>query len=401
MSRIVWRHVCAWLAIVAAVGGCNSKPANPEEVLAARSLGVGYLERNRLPEAEEQFKKLVALAPKDPFGYANLGLTYLQAGRFADAEKQLKRARDLDPTNADVGRMIAKLYALTNRDADARKTLEELQRAQPRDAKVLYALATLDAQADTTGVKAEPRLRETLALAPANVAVRVQLAKLFVRRGESDSAVRQLEEIRRLPPEPPAEVKSLLATSIDLLRAGKVADARPVVERFAHMMELTAPYQASLAEVKWFDDPIVGRPTLTFGPQSVIQLRSSGILLTDDSTHFIDATGDAGLPEVGGKPAGEGPPDSLGTSTTVATGDFNGDGADDLFASVWSPTERRFVTRLYLVERWRSQDITDKSALGLTAGAVDAAVGDFDNDGWLDLFVIGADARGHLFRNKR
>jgi Tfp pilus assembly protein PilF len=400
MSRIVWRHVCAWLGIIVAIEGCQSKPANPEEVLAARSLGVGYLDRNRLPEAEEQFKKLVALAPKDPFGYANLGLTYLQAGRFADAEKQLKRARELDPANADVGRMIAKLYALTNRDADARKTLEDLQRAQPRDAKVLYALATLDAQEDTTGVKAEPRLRETLTLAPANVAVRLQLVNVFVRRGESDSAVRQLEEIRRLPPEPPAEVTSLLAMSIDLLRAGKVADARPVVDRFVHMMQLTAPYQASLADVKWFDDPIVGRPTLTFGPQSVIQLRSSGILLTDDSTHFVDATGDAGLPDVGGKPAGEGPPDSLGTSTTVATGDFNGDGADDLFASVWSPTERRFVTRLYLVERWRSQDITDKSALGLTVGALDAAVADFDNDGWLDVFVVGTDARGHLLRNK-
>src|SRR4029450_5465443 len=177
MSRIVGRHVCAWLGIIAVTAGCQSKPANPEQVLAARSLGVGYLDRNRLTEAEEQFKKLVALAPKDPFGYANLGLTYLQAGRFADAEKQLKRARDLDPTNADVGRMIAKLYTLTNRDADARKTLEELQRAQPRDAKVLYALATLDAQDDTSGIKGEPRLREALTLAPANIAVRVQLVK--------------------------------------------------------------------------------------------------------------------------------------------------------------------------------------------------------------------------------
>jgi Tfp pilus assembly protein PilF len=401
LSRIGWRHVSAWLSIVVVVAGCRSKPANPEEVLAARSLGVGYLERNRLPEAEEQFKKLVSLAPKDPFGYANLGLTYLQAGRFADAEKQLSRARDLEPTNADVGRMIAKLYALTNRRAEARKTLEELQRAQPRDAKVLYALATLDTQDDTTGVKAEPRLRETLALAPANLAVRLQMLNLFVRRGESDSAVRQLEEIRRLPPERPAEVKPLLTTSVDLLRSGKVAEARPVVERLVNMMALTAPYQASLAEVKWFDDPIVGRPTLTFGPQSVIQLRSSGILLTDDSTHFIDATGDAGLPDVSARPGAQAsPPDSLGETTTVATGDFNGDGADDLVASVWSATERRYVTSLYLVERWRSQDITEKAALTLTAGAVDAAVGDFDNDGWLDLFVIGTDARGHLLRNK-
>ena len=52
------------------------------------------------------------------------------------------------------------------------------------------------------------------------------------------------------------------------------------------------------------------------------------------------------------------------------------------------------------VERWRSLDITDKSAINLPAGAIDAAVGDFDNDGWLDLFLVGADTRGHLLRNK-
>jgi len=53
MSWIIWRHGCAWIALIAVVAGCTSKPANPEEVLAARSLGVGYLDRNRLPEAED------------------------------------------------------------------------------------------------------------------------------------------------------------------------------------------------------------------------------------------------------------------------------------------------------------------------------------------------------------
>ena len=221
----------------------------------------------------------------------------MQGGRLPEAETQLRRARDLDPASADIGRMLAKLYALTNRRAEARTTLEQLQRAQPRDPKVLYALAELDSMDDQgAGQKSEARLRELLGIAPANLAVRLKLLNVFVRRGESDSAVRQLEEIRRLRPEPPAEAAPLLGTSIDLLRSGKLADSKPVIERFTHVMELTAPYQASLAEVKWFDDPIVGRPVLTFQPQSIIQLRSSGVLLTDDTLRFTDATSDAGLP---------------------------------------------------------------------------------------------------------
>jgi hypothetical protein len=114
MSRIGWRHVCAWLGMIAIVG-CKSKPANPEELLAARSLGVGYLERNRLPEAEEQFK-LVSLAPKDPFGYANLGLTY-PASRFPEAETQLRRARELT-LRMRTWAACCKLYAVTNRRAE-------------------------------------------------------------------------------------------------------------------------------------------------------------------------------------------------------------------------------------------------------------------------------------------
>ena len=113
---------------------------------------------------------------------------------------------------------------------------------------MLYALA--DARCAGRQRPAESRtdrLRETLALAPANLAVRLQLVEAFVRRGEADSAVRQLEEIRRLPPEPPAEAKPLLAQSIDLLRAGKSRRRSTVVDRFVHLMELTAPYQASLA----------------------------------------------------------------------------------------------------------------------------------------------------------
>src|SRR3954454_3792960 len=81
---------------------CKKKEASVEELYTTRILGVSYLQRNQLPEAEAEFKKLIDLAPNDPLGYANLGLTYLQAGRLDDAEKQLLRAQKLDPANADV-----------------------------------------------------------------------------------------------------------------------------------------------------------------------------------------------------------------------------------------------------------------------------------------------------------
>ena len=289
MARIGWRHLCAWLGI-AAVVGCKSEPANPEELLAARSLGVGYLERNRLPEAEEQFKKLDRARAERP-----VRLREPRARRISRRAASLKRRRSFAERASSTPRTptwaaCSRSYTRSPTAAPTRaRLLEELQRAQPRDPQgALRARHARCAGSDSSGVKAEAPIAGRLLVARAREPRRCDssCSRCFVRRGESDSAVRQLEEIRRLPPEPPAEAKPLLAQSIDLLRWGKWRDARPVVDRFVQTMELTAPYQASLAEVKWFEDPLVGRPVLTFGPQSVIQLRSSGILQTDDSTRL-------------------------------------------------------------------------------------------------------------------
>src|SRR5450759_3231166 len=77
-------------AVAAATSGCRQKEVRPEELFQAQSFGLSYLETGQLPEAEAQFKKVIALAPKEPLGYANLGLTYLRGARYSEAETQLR-----------------------------------------------------------------------------------------------------------------------------------------------------------------------------------------------------------------------------------------------------------------------------------------------------------------------
>ncbi|HWC75505.1 MAG TPA: tetratricopeptide repeat protein, partial [Gemmatimonadales bacterium] len=75
--------------------GCREKPVDVGALITARTVGLEHLQRGRLPEAEQEFRKVIALAPRDPLGYTNLGLTFLRAGRYDDAESQLQRARRL------------------------------------------------------------------------------------------------------------------------------------------------------------------------------------------------------------------------------------------------------------------------------------------------------------------
>ena len=61
----------------------DSAAASDSAVLA-RTWGLAYLQSNQLPQAETEFRKVIALAPEQSLGYADLGLVYLRAGRYGD-----------------------------------------------------------------------------------------------------------------------------------------------------------------------------------------------------------------------------------------------------------------------------------------------------------------------------
>jgi Tfp pilus assembly protein PilF len=380
---------------------CRPERAPVEELYGTRMLGLSYLQRNQLAEAEVEFKKLTTLAPDDPAGYADLGLTYLQGGRYEDAEKQLKRARDLDKANPEIGLAMARLYSLTSRDSEARTLLEELRRDSTTNAHVLYALAELEAQHTDAAAMAryEARLRDVLAAAPANLVARLKLADVLARRGQADSAVRHLEEARRIPPELPVEVRTQLDNAIQALRAGDPASSRAALDRFLRLAEVTSPYQASLDAVKWTEGPIAGRPVLTFAPKSFVSLSGVREKATVDLAKFTDATSEAGFENLERAPSTGVSSGTGERPTALAAGDIDGDGTDDVFVSSWSPAQGKSVARLYRVQNGFFRDATERAKLSLPPGAAYATFADFDNDGWLDLFAIGGDGRGYLFRN--
>src|SRR6267143_1021195 len=352
---------------------CREKTIDQGALITARTVGLEHLQRGRLPEAEQEFRQVIALAPRDPLGYANLGLTYLRAGRYAEAESELDRARRLDPKNPDIALIVAKLYSLTGRPAEARRVLS----AVPSDARVLYALAELDRR-NGDSAYAE-RLRQVLARSPANLAVRLKLADALLKLGQTDSTIRYLEEVRRLRPEPPREAKPYLDAVLQALHAKRPSDARAALDRFLRLMEVTAPYQAALAEVDGIEGPLAGRPVLAFSPQSLIAMRGIGSAPTSGQVHFVDVTGETGFPELGAPP------------TALALGDYDGDGEDNLLLA--AP-----LARLYAVHGGVVADVSAQMLLPLPAGIIFATFADYDNDGDLDLLLVGGGSLG-AYRN--
>ncbi|HUC40984.1 MAG TPA: FG-GAP-like repeat-containing protein [Gemmatimonadales bacterium] len=363
------------------LSGCPEKPVDAGALITARTVGLEQLQRGQLADAEQEFKKVIALAPRDPLGHANLGLTYMRGGRLADAEGPLKRARRLDPRSPEVALISAKLYSLTGRTADARKLLADI----PAEPRALYALAELERQGGDSLQYAE-RLRQVLALSPANLAVHLKLADVLLRLGQQDSTVQYLEDVRRQRPEPPREAKPLLDATLQALRAGNLQQARVELDRFLRLMEVSAPYQSSLARVDWIEGPLIGRPLISFNPQTLITMRGISAGPDTGQARFSDVSGESGLPDLGVPP------------TALAWGNYDQEGGENLLLA-WTDRDRKPMVALYAVQGGFFADVSSRMPLPLPAGAVFATFADYDNDGWLDVFAIGTDGRGYLLHN--
>ena len=385
------------LLMAACRGGAGGDAvANSAAAVTARTWGLAYLQQNQLPQAETEFRKVVALAPDQAVGYADLGLVYLREGRYREAETQLRRAAALDSADSNIGLMLARVYELTGREPEARPEVERVLRRDSTDIRALYALAELAGRSSDPEERRrqETYLRRVVARAPANLAARLELVDLLLARGATDDAAAELEALQRQLPQLPPDAARFFQRALRAARAGesgrgrgrgsRASEAAAAAKRFHSAMEVTAAYQASLQRLGGRSDPLLGYPVLTFNQNIAVPTEDARAVAAD--IRFRDITTGSGLESV------EALPDSLVGSlergVALAAGDYDDDEAEDLFVAghLFRGVPGRFV------------ETTASAGIGLRDRATAAAFGDFDNDGRVDLYVATS-GRGMLFRN--
>ena len=354
MSRV---SICAIGLIL--LLGCHTQQQNPADagaILTARTLGLAYVEENRLEEASNEFVKLIRLAPEEPSGYANLGLVYLRLGRYADAVRSIERAVKLAPDDPDIRLLQATAQRLGGDSNAARRTLEASLQKSPRHLQTLYAL------------QAWGRLVEA---APANVAARLAYAGALLDSGRVTEARDQLELLRQRLPSLPTQAQ----------RAFGVAVANPAPASLARaqaVLETTPVYQASLAELRGSAGTPPGYPILTFSARLALTQQDPRVVV--NAIRFTEVTAPARIVATALGVPGFGT-DLVARPVPAAVGDYDNDGHLDVFAAgalFHNKGDDTFS---------RTSAISDS-----TSGA--AFFADLDHDGDLDLFVAG-----RLYRN--
>jgi tetratricopeptide (TPR) repeat protein len=359
-----------------------------DKALTARTMGLAYLEENNLEEAENEFRKLIELAPREALGYANLGLVYLRMGRYNEAEEQLLHAIELNPDDLDIRLNLARVYEYLGQSEKFIRELEKSIRIDSTHIQILYAAAEFySSSSDKKSMLLwEKYMRKTMEASPMNIVPHLYIIEILLRNGKADEALIQLEELERIFPDFPEGARTWYTAAMESLQAKDFEKALSNVLIFHNVLKLTNQYQNGISELKGHSGSFVGVPVFSFSG-SVPSIVPEGVSILD-VIKFTDVTALAGLELNQVTSKNKGNSRSSNYKPHLALGDLDHDGDQDLYLGTWMENEARYRHFLFQVDMGRFKDIAMNAGINHKGYESDALFADYDNDGWFDLSVI-------------
>ncbi len=362
--------------------GCG-EPApelSPAEIVAARTSGLAFLQRDRLDDARAEFERLVEGAPGEAAGYHGLGLVALRSGDLDAADRWLAEARERNPGDPEIELALASLRWEAGDTDAARALLEAALAADSTRARVWWMLASLDGDTGAPAVDRVAALEAAARERPGNLAILVERVAARLEAGDTRGARSDLETLRQVAPDLLPAARQPFEAAVEDARAGDAASAAAAFSAFRESFELTPTYQADVEGLRPPSRTLVGIPRLEFSYEISLRVEEEDAVL--EALEFEDATSISGLSALAPQPAVGRP----GAPAALAVGDLDGDGDEDLFQAAGG--RARFLRG----ELGRFVDASPDGGAAVDAPTT-AVVGDLDDDRRLDVFVGGAAPR--------
>ena len=340
--------------------------------------GIEAFERKDYPRAESALREAVSQNPQSPRAQTLLGAVYAAQEKFKEAEEPLRRACALDPREEHACFYLGRVCYHLGRFEDSRRAYEAALRATPGSDAVERGLAlTLEA----LGRIEEAERRFRTATRGGNRFAFSDYGLFLFRQGRLQESIEWLR------------------------RAGAERDLSRVKEVLAATPAEPAVRDVAGVQFKTVELPMVVKNSAS-GRKHQIETMISGVAVFDydnDGWPDIYVTNGAAIPSLQKadasfdnrlfrnnrdgtfgdvtEQAGVG---GKGYLMGVAAGDYDGDGWQDLFVT---------GVRENILYRNRGdgtfEDVTARAGLaGTGRWSVAAGWFDYDRDGFLDLFVV-------------
>ncbi|WP_346861844.1 FG-GAP-like repeat-containing protein [uncultured Draconibacterium sp.] len=381
------------------LAGCQSSAEKEKqdavELMTAQTMGIAYLEEFKLEEAETEFLKYVKLAPEDRLGYANLGITYLRMGKYPEAEEQIQHALEIDAEDADIQLILATIYEMDNHREKAIAVLNDALKNAPNHAKVLYMLSELYSVANDAESQANRKacITNLAAIVPGNLVPQLSLTEIGLKENQADSTLARLEKIAKEFPEFPIEARDYYTATLDYLRKGDIQNAKIQFTIFHNYLKVTSPYQAGIMELKGPGGNLIGFPLIEYNKDLIVQDVEAKSYLDVIVFKEVSASAGINLPLVSETNASQN-----GVLSHVEVADYDGDGDIDIYTAGYDEASSSFKHHLYNNEMGRFTDVAANVGMDHTGNEAAATFIDYDNDGFLDLYILN-EKGDILYRN--
>jgi tetratricopeptide (TPR) repeat protein len=373
-------HLCSWSTAGPAASTASRQSVSPEtldKALSFNNRGIARLEQYDYRHAIEEFQKAVDLAPDLVPALVNLGIAYYYDTNYKKASEFLNAALTIDPREPHAHFVLGLLNGKEYRKDEA---LEQF--------------------------------RDVIELYPDDTATNYNLGLTLMRDKDYAGAVKYFEKVLQVEPR---HLSAMYNLGMAMMRAGMREEAQKVMTQLRDLKgEDSGGTQTGAMGTQYFDE---GRFAVAIGNYDV---PVPDALAGNHAARFVDVTAKAGLRprqpkatqgQIAFKPgmelqaqtysrewAEKNLVPSFGSGAAFL--DYNGDGKLDLFV-VNCDADGASPGTLY--ENRGDGTFTDVTAAAGLAKAVrgmGVAVGDFNNDGWPDIYITGYGGN-LLFRNEK
>jgi Tfp pilus assembly protein PilF len=341
------------LLIALLLAGCGVKhtePGTSAAVVAAMSRGVALMGQYNYDGAVKAFDEALRAEPSLAEAKVNLAIARFNRGQkeqqdVEQSQALLEAVLQHDPANARAWYFKGIILQHIGQAQPAIDCLLKAVQLRPNDGVAWYVLGLCKQRA---GQDCQRELLRAVELRPYLASAYYRLWQTLQAAGKSEQAAPYLAKFKQLRESP-------LAETIELPQYNQMGD-----------MALALPIGAR-------QTPPITKSTLA--PQKPT------VLFTGGTTKAVPSSG------------------SREPLDGIAAGDFDGDGRPDLLVVTAGADGHRRLVLLRGVADGTYRDATVGSGLENVQEAAACAVGDYDNDGVLDLFVSTASG-GRLFRGK-
>ena len=171
----------------------------PDNPWARNAYGNALSAAHRIPEALEQYQRVLRIQPGSVRAHYNLGFTLAGQGRFPEAVEHLQEALRTDPDEVDVLNTLGAMLNKLRRYPEAIKHLQHALQIDPKHGGVHNNLGIALSHSERLPEAIE-HYRQTLQLNPNDVGSHINLGDALDRSGEFLEAIEHYKLASQLKP---------------------------------------------------------------------------------------------------------------------------------------------------------------------------------------------------------